>query len=117
MLKKPMFSFHRTLDEGSEKKVMIEKIINHPDYNSRTLNNDIALIKLKEKVELKFTPLETPDKIGVVCLPEAMKKAKIGQKCYITGMQFVFQIPVYAQTLYSGAKLQKVVKTSRFAEK
>ncbi|XP_065071932.1 plasminogen-like [Rhopilema esculentum] len=75
----------RTLDEGSEKKVMIEKIINHPDYNSRTLNNDIALIKLKEKVELKFTALDTPDKIGVVCLPEAMKKAKIGQKCYITG--------------------------------
>ena len=80
----------RSNDDGNEKKFAIEKIFNHPDYNGRSLDNDIAVIKLKTKVELKTTTLGTPDKIGTVCLPASGDEVMVeGQQCYITGFLII----------------------------
>lgn len=82
--------FARSKKDGNEKTFAIEKIFNHPDYNGRSLDNDIALIKLKTKVELKKTALGDPDKIGTVCLPKSGDEVLIkGQECYITGFYLI----------------------------
>ena len=48
--------------ERSEQKITPEKIYVHPEYNDAHFVNDIALVKLKQKVELgKF--------VRTVCLP------------------------------------------------
>ena len=42
----------------------VEKITLHESYNPKTINNDIAILKLK-------TPLTFNDKVRQACLPEA----------------------------------------------
>ena len=45
-----------------EQVVEVSKIINHPDYDKSTLNNDITLLQLKEEVDLKtYTPACLPN--------------------------------------------------------
>ncbi|XP_037687370.1 transmembrane protease serine 2 isoform X2 [Choloepus didactylus] len=56
----------------------IEKVISHPSYDSKTKNNDIALMKLQ--VPLTFT-----DKIRPVCLPNPGLKLEPTQPCWISG--------------------------------
>jgi hypothetical protein len=41
----------------------VEEVFVHPSFNSDTLDNDIALIKLEKRVELGHY-------VGLACLPE-----------------------------------------------
>jgi len=59
---------------GDVKKV--SKVIEHENYNSRTYDNDIALLKLED--ELTFT-----DEITPICLPSS--DAVVGTTCTVTG--------------------------------
>ena len=42
---------NRDAKEGSERRHMLELIHQHPDYNSNTNDNDLALLKMKEPIE------------------------------------------------------------------
>ena len=52
--------------EGSEQKVRIYRVFIHHSYNSKTVANDIALLKLRN--ELRFDKYTQP-----ACLPEKSK--------------------------------------------
>jgi len=75
----------RKVDEGTEQKFQLEKIIAHKNYSQRTLDNDIAMIKLKKKVVLKKVARGNPDKVGLVCMPKQGEDANIKDLCFITG--------------------------------
>ena len=62
--------------EGYEQIIQVEKIIKHPNYDSYTLDYDVALVKLKNP--FKFTINVRP-----VCLPTT--DFAPGTDCYITG--------------------------------
>ncbi|KAL2087425.1 hypothetical protein ACEWY4_016253 [Coilia grayii] len=52
----------RTVDEGTEQTIKVKEMIPHPDYDPKTVDNDIALLELHEPIA--FTPHAVP-----VCLP------------------------------------------------
>ncbi|XP_058152253.1 transmembrane protease serine 2 isoform X2 [Dasypus novemcinctus] len=56
----------------------IEKVIPYPSYDSKTKNNDIALMKLQ-------VPLTFNDKIRPVCLPNPGLMLEPMQPCWISG--------------------------------
>ncbi|KAK3742056.1 hypothetical protein QZH41_015744, partial [Actinostola sp. cb2023] len=60
-----------------QQTVRLSQIIEHPNYDSQRLNNDIALLKLA-------SPVQMSDKVGAVCLTK--QKPAPGKKCYITGV-------------------------------
>lgn len=58
--------------EGTEQHIMSAKFIRHPDYNSRTQDNDIMLIKLSQPAALNsyVRPAALPSKCasdGTMC--------------------------------------------------
>eukprot|EP00794_Sanderia_malayensis_P005553 gene5553-6238_t len=75
----------RSVNGKTEQKFDVAKIIPHANYDSRTLDNDIAMIKLKEKVVLKKDKFGNPDKVGLACLPKQGETADIKDLCFITG--------------------------------
>ena len=52
------------VQDGAGQSAFVEKITLHESYNPSTINNDIAILKLK-------TPLTFNDKVQRACLPEA----------------------------------------------
>ncbi|XP_055454274.1 anionic trypsin-2 [Psammomys obesus] len=72
--------------EGNEQFVNSAKVIRHPNYNSRTLDNDIMLIKLSSPVTLNA-------RVATVALPTSCVCA--GTQCLISG---------WGNTLSSGVK-------------
>lgn len=71
--------FDKANKEEQEISIRTKKIIMHPNYNPRTLDYDIALIKLE-------TPLEDFSVyIRPVCLPSSDTKFDEQSKCYVTG--------------------------------
>lgn len=62
--------------EGSEENYQAERVVMHSQYNPRTLDNDIALIKVKK-------PIQFNKYVQPVCLPS--KEFSAGTNCYITG--------------------------------
>ncbi|XP_036432136.1 chymotrypsinogen A-like [Colossoma macropomum] len=56
----------------------VGKVIQHPNYNSYTINNDITLIKLASAAQLN-------SRVSVVCLPASSDNFPGGLKCVTTG--------------------------------
>ncbi|KAM9113741.1 transmembrane protease serine 5 [Pangshura tecta] len=59
-------------------RVAVEKIIYHPDYDDRTHDYDIALVKLR-------VPLNFSDAVRAVCLPRYHQDFPHGTHCWISG--------------------------------
>ncbi|KAK9409989.1 ovochymase-2-like [Crotalus adamanteus] len=64
--------------EQSNQKRLVKQYITHPDFNTSTLDSDIALVELTE-------PLEFNHYVHPVCLPEQNKKTEPSRICVITG--------------------------------
>ncbi|XP_063168319.1 trypsin-like [Candoia aspera] len=62
--------------DWSEQLKLSSKVIVHPEYNRRTMNNDIMLVKL-------LTPATLNDKVKVLDLPTSCPEP--GTKCLISG--------------------------------
>ena len=65
------------INEGG-KVISVKKATMHPDYNKKTMDNDIAVLELSE--ELTFT-----DKIKPACLPSSATKDFSGTASTISG--------------------------------
>ncbi|XP_075053381.1 transmembrane protease serine 2 [Mixophyes fleayi] len=63
----------------------VERVLSHPDYNTQTKNNDIALMKLKTSITF------TPTTIKPVCLPNAGMPWTETQSCWISGWGYTYQ--------------------------
>jgi hypothetical protein len=50
----------------------------YPEFDSITVNNDIALIQLE-------TPFELTDYLRPVCLPAQGQEVESGTRCYVAG--------------------------------
>jgi len=66
--------------EGKEVTLKVSKVITHPDWNSNTINNDYALLKLAEKVDLDGKH----SYLGPICLAEQGINVE-GQVCTLSG--------------------------------
>ncbi|XP_034466582.1 trypsin-3 [Hippoglossus hippoglossus] len=64
------------VNEGTEQFINSAKVIRHPSYNSRNLDNDIMLIKLSKPATLNSY-------VGSVSLPSTCASA--GTRCLISG--------------------------------
>ncbi|XP_058017713.1 ovochymase-2 [Ahaetulla prasina] len=64
-------------DQSSQKR-LVKQYIAHPDFNTSTLDSDIALVELTE-------PLEFNHYVHPVCLPEQEEKIEPSRICVITG--------------------------------
>ena len=74
-----MSILYNTLQHTSGLEVNIKKIIVHPEYNSRTIDNDIAILHLS-------TPLNLGQKnAGTVCLPAQGNDFGDGEDAEISG--------------------------------
>jgi len=66
------------VSEDSQVQLPVSKVITHKLYNPRTLDYDIALIKLAQPVPFnQYT--------GMACLPEKDDVVPVGTTCFITG--------------------------------
>ncbi|NWJ05455.1 TMPS5 protease, partial [Crypturellus undulatus] len=63
---------------GQEAGTTVEKIIYHSLYDDRTLDYDIALMKLQ-------APLNFSDTVQAVCLPPARQDLLQGSSCWVSG--------------------------------
>ncbi|CAK1587483.1 unnamed protein product [Parnassius mnemosyne] len=57
---------------------IVQDIFIHPEFHAKSLRNDIALLRLKEPVELA-------DHINVICLPNQDEKFETSQDCVANG--------------------------------
>jgi len=66
----------RSQGDGSEQAIQVAMLYRHPDYNTRTVDNDITLFKLSEPAKLNKY-------VKTACLPSG--DVPVGTKCYVTG--------------------------------
>ena len=78
---------HRQLNDTTEQKHKVERIVPHPNYDGNTINNDIALMKLQ-------TPVMMNDHVRTACIPAKSDVIAVGSTCFITGKKFKFHINV-----------------------
>lgn len=62
--------------EGTEQEISPELVIQHPDYDRYTINNDIMLIKLKQPAQLN-------QYVQTMALPTSCAPA--GTDCLVSG--------------------------------
>ena len=69
---------HREINDTTERRHKVESIIPHPNYNRQTINNDIALMKLKK-------PAIITDHVITACIPDKSDVVAVDSECFITG--------------------------------
>ncbi|AZZ95253.1 trypsin-like serine protease [Hahella sp. KA22] len=52
---KAVVGLHRQNDMSDAQVIQVTEVINHPGYNSNTMQNDIALLKVAQKIDEKYT--------------------------------------------------------------
>ncbi|KAK3571127.1 hypothetical protein QTP86_001921 [Hemibagrus guttatus] len=67
---------HVFIDEATEQRIWVEKVIPHPDYNDRTYDNDFMLIKLLQPAV--FNQYVQP-------IPLASSCTVAGEECLVSG--------------------------------
>jgi len=77
-LKVVLGDFDKQETGSNEVEMSVSKIVDHPSYNSGTMDNDFSLIELTAEA-----PVGTNSCIGTVCLPS--EPIAEGQQCWITG--------------------------------
>lgn len=65
-------------EEGSEQEVRVAEIFVHPDYDAETVDNDIALLRLR-------TPLKLNKYVAPACLPSIDDNMDVNSLGYILG--------------------------------
>lgn len=78
--------------EKTQQIIPVVKTIPHPNYNSKTISNDIMLLKLKSKA--KRTRAVKP-----LNLPRRNVKVKPGDSCYVAGWGKMGPMGKYPNTL------------------
>ena len=71
------------LFSATESKLLrmgVQKIVEHPDYNTRTTNNDFSLLKMSSKVDFADNPHVRP-----VCLPRSLTQSYSGYSAIVSG--------------------------------
>ncbi|CAG5056917.1 unnamed protein product [Parnassius apollo] len=72
----------RKYGSPSAQTLLVATTYIHHNHNSQTLDNDIALLKLKTKAELK-------DGVCLVCLPARDEEHPAGKRCTVTGYGYM----------------------------
>ncbi|XP_064627124.1 chymotrypsinogen A-like [Lineus longissimus] len=67
-----------TRSEATQQNLRVAAIYTHGSYNSNTMHNDIALIKLSTKATFNSA-------VSAVCLPSKTQYFGTGRTCYATG--------------------------------
>ncbi|XP_066495266.1 transmembrane protease serine 5 [Tiliqua scincoides] len=65
----------------------VEKVLPHPDYNGRSHDHDIAVLKLKE-------PLNFSDTVQAICLPQYHQDTPHRNTCWISAQAHSAKMPV-----------------------
>ena len=68
------------ITDGWEQTRSVEKVILHPNFDSCSLDHDLALVMLSSPVELS-------DRVSPVCLPQRSDEDRLNAKstCFVTG--------------------------------
>lgn len=78
--------------EKTQQVIPVVKIIPHPAYNSKTISNDIMLLKLKSKAKRSSA-------VKPLNLPRRNVKVKPGDVCYVAGWGKLGPMGKYSNTL------------------
>lgn len=78
--------------EKMQQIIPVVKIIPHPAYNSKTISNDIMLLKLKSKAKRSSA-------VKPLNLPRRNVKVKPGDVCYVAGWGKLGPMGKYSDTL------------------
>ncbi|KAH8358732.1 hypothetical protein KR093_002065, partial [Drosophila rubida] len=84
----------RLLHTNNTQEMEVEQIIVHPQYYSQLVKNDIALIKLKDELDI--------DDDFVSVLPLTDEEPTIGQECTIIGWGTILEAGPLADDIVSG---------------
>ena len=71
---------YNTAEETDMQRMNVKEILNHPDFNRQTANNDFGLLKLKTAVDFCGHPHIRP-----ICLPTDTSQKFAGVEAILTG--------------------------------
>ena len=71
-------SHHRTEIDEAQDSIPVNSLILHENYDSYTVENDICLLELGEKVIMG-------EHVGIIALPDPMEEYEAGTMCTVTG--------------------------------